>query len=626
MNKKLLSGGALLLAAGLFVAINIISNSTLTNWRLDLTQHKLYTLSQGTDNILKKLNEPIKLRFYFSNRELTGYPALLSYGQRVRDLLEEYVARSNGKVKLTFIDPEPFSQAEDQAVSSGLRQIPLSNTGDVGYFGLVGTNSTDDQQTIAFFNPDNEDALEYNITKLIYNLAHPKKQVVGVISTLPVFGQAPNPETGQGSGQPWTFIKMMREQFDVRNLGTQVAAIPSAVHTLMVIHPKKLSKLTRYAIDQFVLHGGKAMVFVDPLSEADSQQPDPMHPNVMPDVYSNLPKLFKRWGLKMNDDKIAGDIDAAIRVSYQGSHGEQQIEYIPWLHLGPKNFDQKDFITNQLKSINLGSAGILKPIKGATTKFTPLIFTGPNSMAYERDAIIFQRNPAGLLDIFKPDHKDLTIAARIHGMAKTAFPYGRPKKTADEPADPDFIRESKKPINVIVVADTDILSNRFWVRTRNYMGVPVPYPVADNGAFVINALDNLGGNDDLISLRSRGRSTRPFVRVQALRRQAEDKFRDQEQALQQKLKQTEAKLQNLQTQQGSNTILLTPEQRKEIEQFRHDQVKTREQLRKVQRDLRKNIERLGTELKFINIGLIPLLIGLFAAGFGIFRALRRPSH
>ncbi len=620
LKRRVLSTSGLLLAAGLFVAANIVANQILTSERLDLTENRLFSLSSGTENILKQLEEPIQLKFYFSAKLLSGAPAFLNYGTRIRDMLEEYIAKSGGKLELSVIDPEPFSEAEDEAVGYGIKQLPVNAAGDMGYLGLVGVNTTDEEEVIPVFQPNKEESLEYELTKLIYTLAHPKKRVIGVISALPVFGAATDGRPGGG----WNIVSLLREVFEVRDLGTEPTEIAQDVDTLLLIHPKNLSDQTRYAIDQFVLKGGKAMVFVDPYAEEDTASPDPQNPMVMPQTGSNLPDLMEKWGVKLVADKVAADLDHAIRVAYAGNRGPQEIEYLPWLRLGPAELNQDDFVTGELNTVNLGSAGILERIEGATTEFRPLISTGKRSMPYDREAVLFVRDPAGLLENFKPGDKELVVAARIRGPAKTAFPNGRPKKKDDDPTDPNFVAESKAPINLIVVADTDILADRFWVQFQNFLGMRIPSTIADNADFVINALDNLGGNDDLISLRSRGHYARPFDRVEAIQREAEAQFRDKERALQAKLEETEKKLADLQQQkQGGSKLLLSPEQRQEIERFREEQLKTRKELRAVQHDLKRNIERLGTGLKFINISLIPLMIGIAAIGMPLYRAKRR---
>lgn len=622
-----------MLAVGLFLAVNILASETMTAWRLDLTANRLFTLSKGTRNILKGLDEPIALRLFYSAKLFEGIPSLQSHGARVRDLLDEYVAEAGGKLTLAVIDPEPFSEAEDEAVANGVNQLPISGSGDRAYLGLVGTSSADDRAVIPFLSPEKEQSLEYEVTKLVYNLAHPKKRVIGLMTTLPVMGD-PMRMAGGGRGGPSALATMLRESFEIRELGTEVGAIDKDIDTLVIIHPKALSEATRYAIDQFVLKGGKAMVFVDPYAEEDRSTPDEQNPAALPKLDSDLPDLFERWGLKLVKDKVAADIEAAIRVTYSGPSGPRQIEYLPWLRLREANLNRGDFVTNELGQLNLGTAGALEPVKDAKTEFTPLLSTGKKAMLMDRDAVMFSRDPAALMQGFKPGGQSLVLAARLSGVVKTAFPQGKPKKDEGKKAegdaapsadavDKDFIAESKGPVNVIVVGDTDILADRFWVQMQDFLGLSVPQAIADNANFVINALDNLGGNDDLISLRSRGEYARPFTKVAAIQRDAELRLRDRERGLQGKLKDTENKIQDLQRKKGEgSTLLLSPEQKHEIESFRGEQLKTRKELRAVQHDLRRNIERLGDWLKFINIALIPILIGLGAALAGVWRARR----
>ena len=623
MNRNLISGTGLILAACLFVAIIIIVNATLTNWRIDLTENKLFTLSDGTVNILNNLEEPIRLDFYFSQRMLTGLPALTNYGIRVRDMLQEYQTHSNGKIELNIIDPETFSEEEDDAVASGLQGIAVNNAGDRAYLGLVGTNSTDDQKIIPFFQSDRESALEYDITKLIYNLAHPKKRVVGIISSLPVFGDKDDPNI-----KPWTIISAMEEFFDVKDLGTKIDKIDPDIDVLMIVHPKNLRDETLFAIDQYVLKGGKAMVFVDPLAESDRTPPDPNKPNTMPDFDSDMPLLFKQWGVEMLKEKVAGDINAAMHVQTRGERGPREISYLPWLRMGKESFNQDDFATSELGIIHMGTSGILKKLPDSDTTFTPLIQTTKQSMQLDRDFLVIQRDPSIILDNFKSSETRQVLAARLQGHATTAFPDGYSEDDTGENSKQktsetsNLVREGN--INVIVVADTDILTDLFWIRNQKYFGMDLPQPIADNGNFVINSLDNLSGSNDLITLRSRGEFTRPFDRVEAIRRDAELKFREREQQLQAQLKEAEQKIKQLQQEQGNDTnIILTPEQSAEMEKLRQSRINTRKELRSVQHELKKNIENLGTKLRIINIGLIPLLVVLIALGTGLYRIRQR---
>ena len=628
MNSNLITGSGLLVALALFLGINIISNQSLTSMRLDVTENKLHTLSDGTHNILKTLEEPITVRLYFSTKQFANIPQYSNYGRRVRDMLEEYAAISKGMIQLQVINPEPFSEAEDQAVGFGIEPIPLNASGEKGYLGLVASNSTDDEIPIPIMSPDREESLEYDLTKIIYTLNNPKKRKIGLLTGLPVLANTPDPTTGKLTEREWGAITLLKEVYDVTQVSDASAEIDEDIDTLIIIHPKKLSAKVLYAIDQFVLRGGRAMIFVDPFAEQDQTQPDPENPMVMPDTSSDLGPLFAKWGLELVDEKIAADVDTAVRVQFRSETGPQEVEYLPWLSLPQANMNRDDFVTNQLNSVNVGSAGILKATEGASTSFTPLLQTSTNAGELEKGALMFVRNPADLLQNFEPGGEKLTLAVRIQGDVETAYPEGKPLDETESkaPADDKFLQQSASPINVIVVADTDILADRFWVNYRNFLGMQMPQAFANNADFLINAVDNLGGNDDLISLRSRGEYSRPFTVVQQIQKDAEAQFRDREQALQAKLEETEAKIEALQQQSGgASDAILTPEQRKEIDLFRKEQLKTRKELRAVQHDLQKNIEQLGTRLKFYNIGLVPLLILLFAVGLSVFKLRRQTS-
>ncbi len=610
-NKTLHSGSGLLLAAVLTMAVIVLANASLTSLRIDLTENRLFTLSDGTINIIQSLEEPVQIDFYFSRETLLGFPALLNYGNRVRDLLEEYAAKSGGNIELNIIEPEPFSEEEDQAVASGLQGVSINTAGDRAYFGLVGTNSTDDESNIPFFQDSREAALEYDITKLIFNLANPEKRVIGIISTLPVFGEA---QPGLPPS-PWAIIGVMQEFFDVRNLGKGVGTISDEIDVLMVIHPKDLDDSTLFAIDQFILSGGNALFFVDPLAETDRTQPDPNNPMVMPDMDSDLKVFLDGWGIEIVDSKLAADITSAMRVQTRGARGPQETLYLPWLRLGEESFNSNDFTTSELKVIHMGTAGIIEQKEDSGVELSRLIETSVDSMQLERDLILFQQDPNVILDNFESENRKQLLAARISGRVKSAFPEGNPVA-----GDGNAESIGEGDINVILVSDTDILADIFWVRTQSFFGVDIPEPIANNGDFVVNTLENLSGNTDLISLRSRGEFSRPFEVVEDIRREAEDKFRDRERELQTKLAETEQRILSLQRDTGESGLILSKEQSAEIEKFQAEQIKTRKELRAVQHELQKNIESLGSKLKFINIGLIPFIIMLIAIFAGVYRS------
>ena len=620
MNKNITSTTGLALAAALFVAIIILVNATLTSWRIDLTENKLFTLSEGTLNILHNLEEPVRLDFYFSQKAIVGYPALMNYGVRVRDMLLEYEAHSNGMLQLNIIDPEVFSEEEDQAVASGLQSVPLNNAGDRAYFGLVGTNSTDDEKNIPFFQSSKESALEYDISKLLYNLAYPEKRVVGIISSLLIFGDE------QEKLPKWTITDTIEEFFEIRVLGTNPKSL-DGIDVLMIIHPKDIKDETLFAIDQYVLNGGRVMLFVDPLAEGDRSKPADPDSGVLPDLDSDLNKLTEQWGITVLDQKIVGDINAAMHVQTRSATGPQEVTYLPWLRLARESFNQDDFATSQINVINMGTTGIIEQNKDSTIKFTPLIESTRQSMQIDRDFLFIQRDPKIILDNFKSEDKKQVIAARLQGHARTAFPDGLLDDEGNQVNNDSGAFTREGDINVIVIADTDILNDMFWIRNKPYFGMELPQPIANNGDFVVNALENLSGSNDLGSLRTRGEYTRPFQRVETIRRQAEMEYREREQKLVATLQETEQKIRALQQEQGTDAgesaLLLTPEQSAEIEKYQKLRIDTRKQLRAVQHDLRKNIESLGAKLRFFNIAFLPLIIILISIGTGVYRVTRR---
>ena len=631
MNRKLYSTTGLLAALALLVVINMLSGFLFKSMRLDLTQNRLYTLSDGTRNILADLDEPITLRFYFSEKVLVGIPNIMNYGRRVQELLEQYATLSHGKLKLIVYNPEPFSDYEDQAVQYGLQGVPVDTAGTLAYFGLVGTNSTDNQEVIPFFQPDKEDSLEYDISKLIYKLLNPKKRTVALMTTLPMFGDAQNPfARDDTTRQDWYIVEQLRQLFNVRKLETNAESIPDDIDVLMLVHPKNLSDETLFAIDQFVLKGGRAIVFVDPYAESDVPAVDPQNPMAAVNAprNSSLGKLFDTWGVQLAPGMLAADRLSATQVSANMRGRTESMDYILWLTLGQDNFDKKDFVTSELKSITLATAGILSKKDDSGIEFTPLLETSKQSMEIPQSAVQFGPNPAALLSQFKSQDKSLVLAARISGNVKSAFPDGKPGSNSNgKGTPPDFVKESKKPINVIVVADTDMLQDKFWVNVQNFFGRRVAIPRTNNDVFVINAIDNLSGSNDLISLRSRGKSARPFDKVLELKREAGQRLQDKEKALQAKLDETERKLNELQQRkEGGNALILSPEQQAELGKFREQQVQTRKELRGVRHELGESIERLGAILKFINIGLIPLLIIISAGLLGVYAMRRKKKH
>lgn len=622
MNKKvLLSGTGVAIAAVLAAAVIILANTTFTSLRLDLTENKLFTLSEGTLNIIQGLDEPVTLDYYVSKKLMADVPQLQSYATRVHDLLDEYVAKSNDNIRLNVIEPEPFSEEEDRAVGEGMQGAPINAAGDQAYFGLVGTNSIDDQESIPFFQNNREEKLEYDLTKLVYNLANPEKRTIGVISQLPVFGNFM-----PGMTQEWAISQVVSEFFDIRVLDSALE-INQDLDLLLIVHPKYLTELTVFAIDQYLLAGGKAMIFVDPFAEGDVIPPNPQDPYAMETKNSDINELFSAWGIDVLNGQVAADMQSAMRVQLRTNRGFEETNYLPWLKLDEDNLNQEDFITSELNLVNMGSVGIIETMDDATVTVTPLFQTSTESMKMASALLEFQRDPGDMLSDFESDNTAYTLAARLEGTVSTAFPDGIPDADENHPFDEQYTPPetplTEGEINVILVADTDILNDEFWISQQNFFGVQIPQPIADNGNFVVNSLEHMSGSSDLISLRNRGEYQRPFDVVNDIKRNAEAQYRQQEQMLEAKLEETELKIAELQQERTGNELLLSPEQEQAIENFRLEQLNTRKELRAVQYELQRNVERLGSVLKFINIGLVPLLIAFMAVSIGLIRTRRK---
>jgi ABC-type uncharacterized transport system involved in gliding motility auxiliary subunit len=626
---------ALVCIALMLVSVNIIATRFFT-WRLDLTRERLYTLSQGTLRTLAKIDEPLTLRFYYSTRLSDEVPSYGVYAQRVRELLDQYVAAAHGKLRLEVYNPQPFSDAEDRAVAFGLQGVPLDAAGEQVYFGLAATNSTDDQQVIAFFQPERERFLEYDLTKLVHSLAFPKKTVVGLISTLPLEGDMMAMMRGRPA-EPMAVIEQLNQLDTVKPLGANIDAIPPDIDVLMLVHPQNLSEKTLYAIDQFVLRGGKALVFVDPLSELQASHPSQLNPPGSPSA-SNLERLFKSWGFEVPPKVVAGDRRDAQRVGVPSARGTRPVDYVAWLNLKADNLNREDMITADLSHINMASSGIIEPLADGKTTVEPLITTSLDSTKIPAEKLTGLPDVAGLLAEFKPDNKRYILAAHVTGTAESAFPDGPPKPSepakpeakegeGDQPPKPpegEFLKQSLQPINMIVVADSDMLDDKFWLQKQEFFGQRVLVPTANNGDFVANAIEVLAGGDDLVGLRTRGTSARPFDVVDRIQAKAQARYSAEEHELQAKLKDTQTKLEGLTGKdQGNAATTLNAEQTKAIEEFRADIVQTRRQLRDVQAALRSDIQRLKAGLEFLNIALIPIIVAAVAIVLGALRLRRR---
>jgi ABC-type uncharacterized transport system involved in gliding motility auxiliary subunit len=615
-TQQRLSASSLILLAIAFVVAVSISNQVFRGWRIDLTEDNLYTLSDGTKHLLGNIAEPINLYFYYSDQASASLPSLRAYATRVREMLEEFESQADGMIRLQVIDPLPFSEEEDRAAQFGLQGIRLGAGPDPVYMGLAGTDSVDNEEIIAFFQPDKEAFLEYDIAKLVSTLANPDRSVIGLISGVDMAGGF-DPQT-QRMTQPWVVYQQAEQLFEVRNLGANPVEIPEDVSLLWIVQPKTLPAASLYAIDQFVMNGGRALIFVDPIADVDAMSAEGM-PQGMPPMGqgSDLPQLFSAWGIEFSSDQVVTDAELALQITAMTG---QPMRHYGYLGISGDRLNAEDVTTAQLNVVHLGTPGSLRAADDGPATVEPLLMSSPSSQKLAATRFTYLPDPSTLQSGFVPGGEPLVLAARVSGTLPSAFPDGPPPDTVSS-ADGDAANanvpethrtESVDTANLIVVADVDMLGDHLWVQVQSFFGQQIANTFANNGAFVVNALENLSGSSDLIGVRSRATFTRPFTRVEELRVDAEARFRATEERLQQELDETERRLVELQSaREDTGNILLSQEQRDEIDRFTDQRAAIRQELRAVQRGLDEDIERLGTRLKIINIGLVPFLLAVF---------------
>ena len=639
--------GLLAIFVGLVICVLVISS--LPSVRIDLTEDDLYSLSPGTKNIVANLQGPLEIMFFYSESATEDTPQIRTYANRVQELLREIVIASNNRISLSVIDPQPFSEEEDLATQFGIQAVPISQGAPGIYFGLVVAQPEDREnnpqgraaETLPLIRPELEQFLEYEFMKLITKVNEPDLQVVGLLTELDIDGGF-DPVAGQAT-QQWMIMDIIRQLYAVQRVDKSAGEIDEEIDILMIVHPQGLSEQMLYAIDQFVMGGGKTMVFLDP--NADSMVSRTQQGNLIPaGMSSELPGLLEAWGIEFPGDKVLTDNELALRVSM--GQGQRPIAHLGMLGAQRNFLTQSDSVTSGLETINMSSPGVIRQAAGASTRFEALIVSSSDSMLMDARLLEDVTDPSILFDEFVSADISHTIAARISGVIKTAFPDGRPidpVEVTDEEVDesdseitdavvaeeepvPEHLNSSNSEVNILVFADTDMLSDRMWVQVGQFMGQRIPRPFSNNGDMVINALDNLSGGADLSSIRGRGTYSRPFTRVIQLQRQADDRLRVEEAELLDRLAEAEASLAELnQDENGELVGQVTPQIQAEVDRFNDQMLETRRSLRDVQYQLTEDIEQLGANLKLINTALIPVLLSLLALLLSYLRAQRRKS-
>ena len=615
-----------LLAIISFLSFNVLNKNFFKNLRFDLTRYNVYTLSDGTKSILKSIKEPLDFKLFYTKQIGNLNPVYQIYYDRVKEILEQYVLLSNNKIKLKILNPKPFSDEEDKAVEYGLQGAEIM-AGVYGYFGLIATNSTDDEEKIIFFQPDRSPFLEYDLSKIVTNLANPNRRIVGLYTDLPMLGTF-NPlaksETA-ATAPPWAVYTQMKEFFEIKRIHEKTRSIPDDLELLMLVHPKKIPDRLIYMIDQFVLRGGKLLVFIDPNSETESFSPDADQINGSNSSY--LSELLEKWGVELAKNKVVGDLLSARRVEIGASDQPSVTDYLAWLDIKKDHMDDTHQATSKVQRLTFATSGFLKNNKkNNKINFKRLVWSTTQSMQIDVSEVI-SPDPTTLLRNFVPSNEELTLVAEIKGSFLTNFPDGPPVTNRKDDFDKNkHINESIKPTTLVVLADADMLYDEYWLKYEQSGEV---LPIANNADFTVNLLEYLNGTEDLIGLRGKGVSSVPFIKVEKIQKEAEQKFRSKEQELLEKLNNYQSKLENIQKGSGEEeeNTLLTKEENLEIDKFREEMIFVRSELRKVQNALRKDIEKLDSILKFFNIFFVPILLIIISLVLGfIGRRKRYQKH
>ena len=612
-----------LLAIISFLSFNVLNKNFFKNLRFDLTRYNVYTLSDGTKSILKSIKEPLDFKLFYTKQIGDLNPVYQIYYDRVKEILEQYVLLSNNKIKLKILNPKPFSDEEDKAVEYGLQGAEIM-AGVYGYFGLIATNSTDDEEKIIFFQPDRSPFLEYDLSKIVTNLANPNRRIVGLYTDLPMLGTF-NPlakSEAAAAAPPWAVYNQMKEFFEIKRIHEKTRSIPDDLELLMLVHPKKIPDRLIYMIDQFVLRGGKLLVFIDPNSETESFSPDADQINGSNSSY--LSELLEKWGVELAKNKVVGDLLSARRVEIGASDQPSVTDYLAWLDIKKDHMDDTHQATSKVQRLTFATSGFLKNNKkNNKINFKRLVWSTTQSMQIDVSEVI-SPDPTTLLRNFVPSNEELTLVAEIKGSFLTNFPDGPPVTNRKDDFDKNkHINESIKPTTLVVLADADMLYDEYWLKYEQSGEV---LPIANNADFTVNLLEYLNGTEDLIGLRGKGVSSVPFIKVEKIQKEAEQKFRSKEQELLEKLNNYQSKLENIQKGSGEDeeNTLLTKEENLEIDKFREEMIFVRSELRKVQNALRKDIEKLDSTLKFFNIFLVPILLVIISVVLGFIE--RRKRH
>jgi ABC-type uncharacterized transport system involved in gliding motility auxiliary subunit len=620
LETVLYSTAGIIALLALVIAVNFLVS--FVNARADLTEGDVYTLSPGTRSVVAKLEAPVKLRLYYSQGGDVPV-GLKTFAKRVEDLLREYQAAAKGKVIVEKFNPEPDSDAEESAQLDGI-EGQLTNTGEKFYFGLS-IAFLDQKAAIPVLTPDRERLLEYDITRGIAQVGEAKKPVVGVMSGLPVMGRSLDPVRKQQPTEAWVLIQELKKIFDVREVKMDAQKVDDDIKVLMVIHPRNLSEETEYAIDQYVLRGGKLIAFVDPYAYFD-QQPDLQNPFGGNQAgQSTFYNLFKAWGVDVDMGKVVAD------MSFASGEGPRLLPTL--LSLNPQALNPDDVVTSQVGTMLIPFGGSFKNKLAEGLKQTVLAHTSKNAQPV--DLIIATLSGEPSTRGFQPTGEEMPLAIRLTGKFFSAFPEGKPKpympprkdkkgveeKKAAEKPEP-HLKQSAEENSMVLVADVDLLTDGAAVEIQEVFGQRVPVPRNGNLAFALGLIEHFSGDEALIGLRSRASFTKPLTVIREMEASAQQQYLGKIKELEDSLNQTQEKLKDIQRAKGGITSsILSAEQQVELDNFRKTAVETRRVLKDLRKNLRVETDKLQFWTKVINIALVPLLVAI--AGIALALVKRR---
>ncbi len=630
MQKKglqtfLYSTAGVIALALILIALNYIFSPVRA--RADLTEGKVFTLSEGTRAILTKLESPVKIRYYYTQGEATPV-GLRTYAQRVEDLLNEFSAVSNGKVIVEKYNPLPDSDAEESATLDGIEGQML-NTGEKFYLGLS-VSQLDDKVAIPVLTPERERLLEYDLTRAVARVSTPKKPIVGVMSAVHVFGRGLSPlalQEKKGLTEPWVLISELKRDFELKEVSMNAETIDPEIKVLLVIHPRDITETTQYAIDQFIMRGGKLIAFIDPFMYFD-QQRDMQNPLGGTQAgQSSLYALMKAWGFDMDMTKVLAD------MTYASGEGPRLLPTL--LNLTGSALNPDDPVTSQLGSLLYAFGGYFKGKPAEGLNMTVLFHSSPNNMPV--DLIIATLTGEPSTKGFEPTNKEQPLGIRLTGKFKSAFPDGKPKdpfaemqkekEKGAEAKKPEpvaaHLKEAKEETTVVLVADADMLTDNAAVDIQDVFGQRVVVPRNGNLNLAQSLVEQLASDHNLIGLRSRAAFTRPLTVVRQMESKAQEAYLGKIKALEDDLQDTQKKLEDIQKRRGDakdkGPVVLSAEQQAEVDAFRKRTAETREELKVLRRDLRQDVESLEFWTKVVNIGAMPLLIVVIGVGVALAR-------